>query len=179
MSWSDNEGYGDLSVQDIHEAQSDVDPYEHVTMLPPSAGKKYEWLRDFNGVEVPQERLMDIKQEAREILDAMYDGPLHQQKTWHQILHSHRIRGVAVLESKFPELTQCQGHTMADHILAECRHRQLERYRAGDRRREKRLKVEEDAGKVLGEEGSLSPPALSLTQHLTPSATGKERRAEN
>ncbi|KAH8920313.1 hypothetical protein BT69DRAFT_1352517 [Atractiella rhizophila] len=124
------------------------------------AGKKYEWLRDFNGVEVPQERVMDIKREAREILDAIYDRPLHQRKTWHQILHSHRIRGVAVLESKFPELTQCQGHAMADHILAECRHRQLERYRAGDRRREKRLKVEEDAGKVLGEEGSLSPPAL-------------------
>ncbi|KAH8929622.1 hypothetical protein BT69DRAFT_1315493 [Atractiella rhizophila] len=301
MSWSDNEGYGDLSVQDIHEAQSDVDPYEHLTMLRPStglsrhtqrrdvshtpssrpsvppqsrkpfselserdwlkiqqadehalmksgnsvylglkkeverlrslneslqlavcnlsssvmpankpqsaptqstssqhliipeeyeqytlprpaqkrpshsllftreefkkwrsqfqklsaegrAGKKYEWLRDFNGVEVPQERVMDIKREAREILDAMYDGPLHQRKTWHQILHSHRIRGVAVLESKFPELTQCQGHAMADHILAECRHRQLERYRAGDRRREKRLKVEEDAGKERSEE---------------------------
>ncbi|KAH8922529.1 hypothetical protein BT69DRAFT_1350809 [Atractiella rhizophila] len=87
-------------------------------------GKKYEWLRDFNGVEVPQERVMDIKREAREILDAI----------------------------KFPELTQCQGQAMADHILAECRHRQLERYRAGDRRREKRLKVEEDAGKERSEE---------------------------
>ncbi|KAH8924330.1 hypothetical protein BT69DRAFT_1349529 [Atractiella rhizophila] len=113
------------------------------------AGKKYEWLRDFNGVEVPQQRVMDIKREAREILDAMYDGPLHQRKTWHQILHSHHIRGVAVLESKFPELTQCQGHAMADHILTECRHRQLERYRAGDRCREKRLKVKEDEEKHM------------------------------
>ncbi|KAH8927304.1 hypothetical protein BT69DRAFT_1330570 [Atractiella rhizophila] len=87
MSWSDNEGYGDFLLFTREEFKKLRSQFQKLS-AERRAGKKYEWLRDFNGVEVPQ-RVMDIKREACEILDAI----------------------------------------------------------AGDSRRQKRLKVEEDAGK--------------------------------
>ncbi|KAH8930727.1 hypothetical protein BT69DRAFT_1345040 [Atractiella rhizophila] len=118
--------------------------------LPPGEKEKckYEWLKTKSGAQVTTERIADLKWEAREILEEMYNTPLFCQKTWSKIPHVHRIHGIAVLECKFPELTQCQGHAMADHIFCELKHRQLENLNAVDRQAAKRVKAEEQVESV-------------------------------
>ncbi|KAH8930341.1 hypothetical protein BT69DRAFT_1345248 [Atractiella rhizophila] len=116
--------------------------------LPPreKEKRKYEWLKTKSGAQVTAERIADLKQEAREILED--NTPLYCRKTWSKIPHVHRIHGIAVLECKFPELTQCQGHAMVDHVFRELKHRQLENLNAVDRRAAKQVKVEEQVESV-------------------------------
>ncbi|KAH8930672.1 hypothetical protein BT69DRAFT_1291688 [Atractiella rhizophila] len=124
--------------------------------LPPGEKekRKYEWLKTKNGAQITTERIADMKWEAREILKEMYNTPLYCQKTWSKIPHFHRIHGIAILKCKFPKLTQCQGHAMADHVFCELKHRQLENLNVVDRKEvEKKkgakLKVKENKGRMI------------------------------
>ncbi|KAH8928095.1 hypothetical protein BT69DRAFT_1329920 [Atractiella rhizophila] len=118
--------------------------------LPPGERekRKYEWLKTKSGAQVTAERIADLKREAREILEEMYNTLLFCRKTWSKIPHIHRIHGIAVLECKFPELTQCQGHAMADHVFRELKHWQLENLNTVDRQAAKRVKVEQQVESV-------------------------------
>ncbi|KAH8928770.1 hypothetical protein BT69DRAFT_1293038 [Atractiella rhizophila] len=87
--------------------------------------------------------------------------------------HCSLAYGVVVLETKFPELTQCEGHAMADHLFGESRHRQLERFRSGIRRREKRPKVEEATGN--GDVTSGATTSIPQNQVSIPPVKAHER----